>query len=154
MPVRAFLDGEGWTYEDVEGRDAIRCGIQGDNASYMMFFDAVEDISFLAVYVLAQVAVPVERRAEVALYLSRANYGLRLGNFELDLDDGEVRYKVGIGLGDGTLTSGMVGEMVGASVSTMDRYFSGLMSVGFGNATAYDACRIVEADIPTRRRED
>ena len=29
----------------------------------------------------------------MAEYLHRANYGLRVGNFELDYDDGEIRYK-------------------------------------------------------------
>lgn len=34
------------------------------------------------------------KRARVAEYLHRANYGLNIGNFEFDYDDGEVRYKV------------------------------------------------------------
>lgn len=146
-PARAYLESEDWTFDEVDGRDALVCRVTADSASFQVVFDAVEELRFLLVYVLAQVSIPVERRPEVALYLARANYGMRIGNFELDLDDGEVRYKASIALGDGALTPGMVGELVGASVTTMDRYFSGLMSVGFGTSSAYDACRIAEADV-------
>jgi hypothetical protein len=37
--------------------------------------------------------VPEARRLEVSHFLTRANYGLADGNFELDFEDGEVRYK-------------------------------------------------------------
>ena len=34
-----------------------------------------------------------DKRDVVCRYITRANYGLRNGNLEMDLDDGEVRYK-------------------------------------------------------------
>ena len=37
--------------------------------------------------------MPAERRLEVSEFLTRANHGLADGNFELDFDDGEVRFK-------------------------------------------------------------
>ena len=38
-------------------------------------------------------ARPEEMRVPMAEFLTRANYGLRIGNFEMDFEDGEVRYK-------------------------------------------------------------
>ena len=45
------------------------------------------------------IAVPAMKADEnskvnVMEYITRANYGLRNGNFEMDVNDGEVRYKV------------------------------------------------------------
>ncbi len=46
------------------------------------------------VYTVFPVKAPEEKRGAVAAFLTRANYGLILGSFELDFDDGEIRFKV------------------------------------------------------------
>jgi hypothetical protein len=44
----------------------------------------------VAFYTHVQCRVPKEKRPVLIEYLTRANYGLWLGNFELDLRDGEI----------------------------------------------------------------
>ncbi len=66
-----------------------------------------------------------------AEYLTRANYGLRIGNFEMDFSDGEVRYKTSIDVKGGNLTPSMVKVIVYANLHTMDRYLPGIMEVIF-----------------------
>ena len=46
------------------------------------------------VYTTLLQAVPEEKRSAVAEFITRANYGLPGGNFEMDWRDGELRYKV------------------------------------------------------------
>ena len=46
------------------------------------------------VYTTALLAVPEEKRSAVCEFITRANYGLPSGNFEMDCNDGELRYKV------------------------------------------------------------
>ena len=46
------------------------------------------------VYAISPVGADVsnlEERAAMAEFLCRANYGMRYGNFEMDLQDGELR---------------------------------------------------------------
>ena len=40
--------------------------------------------------------VPAKRRSKVAEFITRANWGLIEGNFEMDFDSGALRYRVGI----------------------------------------------------------
>ena len=34
------------------------------------------------------------KRQDIAEYLTRANYGMVMGNFEMDYSDGEIRYLI------------------------------------------------------------
>ena len=94
-------------------------------------------------YLKAPTMVPEALRSDAALYLSRVNYGLVIGNFELDLSDGEVRFKCASHVPGSELSTEMVKYAVASAVSMMDRFFPGLMAVLYGGKdpkAAYDNC--------------
>jgi hypothetical protein len=92
-----------------------------------------------------QCKVPPEKRQAVAEFIARANHGILVGNLELDLSDGEIRYKSSIALADGELTPGMADTLVGVNVSTLDRYLPGIMSLLWNDVSAEDAVALAEA---------
>jgi hypothetical protein len=102
------------------------------------------DLEEFLFYAVAPVKVPEDVRIAVAEYVTRANYGLRIGNFELDYSDGEVRYKSSIDFEGQTLTSELIRNAIYPAVHTMDRYLSGLLRVSFGGATPLEAIEEVE----------
>src|SRR5215212_5325423 len=67
-----------------------------EEAGSVLVVQAWDDRNQAAAYVIRDEPVPPERREAVALLLTRANYGIYLGNFEMDLDDGEIRFKVSV----------------------------------------------------------
>lgn len=78
--------------------------------------------------------VPDARRVAVAELLSRINVRLGFGNFELDFDDGEVRFRLGEDVEGGWLSEGVVDRMMGYTLITLDRYHQAVMTVAFGMA--------------------
>lgn len=80
-------------------------------------------------YVRCQLRVPEAKRQIASDFLTYANYGLTLGNFELDHSDGEVGFKAAVPYMGSELSKEMVKQMAGACFSTMDRYLPGLMAV-------------------------
>ncbi len=88
---------------------------------------------------------PEGRRKEVADFVTRANYGMNIGNFEMDMEDGEIRFKVSVDVESGVLSNVMVRNVMMAGFGTVDRYFPGLMSVIYGNAIPSVAVRESEA---------
>ena len=98
----------------------------------------------IVLHSVVRFAVPAERRDAVALYLTRANFGLAVGNFELDLDDGELRFKTSIDFGESPLDLEMLRRHVGISLRTVDRYLPGVVSVIDG-ASPKEAARALEA---------
>jgi hypothetical protein len=75
----------------------------------------------------------------------RANYGMIVGNFEIDLDDGEVRYKTSVDVEGVTATRQLIQNLVAPNVITMDRYLPGLLSVAFGGKHPAEAIAEIEA---------
>ncbi len=75
----------------------------------------------------------------MAQFLARANFGLRSGKFELDLDDGTLRFQSGLILEDTELTEALITRHCYNNVNTMSQYFSAIMKVMFGGCTPEEA---------------
>lgn len=86
-------------------------------------------------------------RALVSEVLTRANHGLALGAFDIDMDDGDISYHIGqIILGE-RLEDEMIGGLVATALAAADRYFPGLMRVMFAGHTPDDAVYLCELDL-------
>lgn len=142
--VESYLIDIGWKFEKDDEASVIKTGVNATNASYRLIIYAIEDKDLLTVYVSQDNNIPESKRAAVAEFIARANFGLNLGNFDFDMDDGELGYKVAVDVEGGSLSLDMVGNMVGAAVATMDKYYPGLMSVLFANVAAHDAILQIE----------
>jgi hypothetical protein len=89
---RVFVE-NGWPYSEVAGAPVLLSELSGPEGSWDFYAHAVEEKDLVLLYSIAPHRVPAERRLEVSEFLTRANHGLADGNFELDFDDGEVRFK-------------------------------------------------------------
>jgi len=95
---------------------------------------------------LLPITISRDKRQVVMEYVTRANFGLPLGHFEMDLDDGEVTFTTSVELADGKLTHLMLAVLVAAHFHTVDRYLSGLYQVLFSHQTPLVAILACEAD--------
>lgn len=85
------------------------------------------------------VAVPVDRRAAVGEFLLRVNYSLRLGSFELDFHDGEVRFRISDAFGERPVAEEMLTYWLLAATKTVDGFFPVLMRVIFAHMSPEQA---------------
>ena len=95
-------------------------------------------------YSYCPVKVPENKRPLVGDFLTRANYGLLVGNFEMDYNDGEVRYKTSIDVEGNKLSVALVKRLVYDNLAVMDRYLPGVLSVIYGGASPTEAIAQVE----------
>lgn len=140
-----YFDRDGWKYRRMEDYSALEMGVAGENGNYrlVVLVDGERAIVRFLTFVEGKVAEP--RRREVMEYVTRANYGLLLGNFELDLGDGEVRFKCSVDVEESTITYRQYQNLLFVSLATMDRYYPGLQRVLQGSADA--AAAIVESEL-------
>lgn len=89
---------------------------------------------------------PPEHRPEVMKFVTLANYGMQVGNFELDLEDGEVRFKTSIDVEGVDLGEGLLRNMVELNILMMGLYYDGLVAVMRGGMTAEEAIAEIEDD--------
>lgn len=77
--------------------------------------------------------------ASMAEFICRVNYGLRNGNFELDMRDGEIRYKSYVDCRNITPSAEIVSRSIQYPAVMFERYGEGIVDVIFGNRTAKEA---------------
>lgn len=141
--VRFFTEDK-WKFQRNEGEPVLRMGFKGKSGTWTCHAHALEDSRRFVFLSVMQSPVPEDKRLAVAEFLTRANYTLLLGNFEMDFSDGEVRYKTAIAVDDGGLTQAMIKVMVYTNVLSMDRYLPGIMSVIEGGASPEAALADIE----------
>ena len=126
--MTAWFDKDEWKYEPLQDT-VIRMGFQGTNGRWQCYAQAREETQQFVFYSVSPINTPEGRRAAMAEFITRANYGMMIGNFEMDFSDGEVRYKTSVDVEDTELNAALMKPLIYANVSTMDRYFPGISSV-------------------------
>jgi hypothetical protein len=151
--VLGWFEDDGWNLTPSDDGHTWVASVEGENGRWPVLVQVFADRGVFACYSLAPVSPPASRHAEVLAYLTRANAGLVTGNFEVDLDTGEIRYKTAIDLSDvdeadlasGAVVRALVADLTYTNVATLDRYLPGLLQVVAGSASAADAVAAIEA---------
>ena len=81
------------------------------------------------VYSMIPFRIPDPRHTAIAVFLTRANYGLAIGNFELDFDDRDVRHKTSVDVEGAALEQPLIDHLFLANVVTVDRYLRAMEAV-------------------------
>ncbi|HEX9018452.1 MAG TPA: YbjN domain-containing protein, partial [Anaerolineaceae bacterium] len=127
--VESFLTADDWPYTLINDNLVCKTGFEGKNGQFTCFAQERPEQEQLVFYSIFPVRVTIEHIAAAAEFITRANYGMIIGNFELDYQDGEIRYKTSVDVEDVALAESLVQNLVYANVLTMDKYLPGLMRV-------------------------
>lgn len=150
--VLGWFAEDGWTLTPAEGGSTWASTVEGDHGRWMTLLQVVDDRSVFVFYSLLPVSPAGARIPDVVEYATRANFGMITGNFEVDVDTGDVRYKTAIDLSEvapddlasGTVVRSLVADLTYTNVSTADRYLPGLLQVVAGSLTPADAVEAAE----------
>jgi hypothetical protein len=132
----------GLRFTQIAGEPRFMLAITGEHAHYVCHLRVDEDRCFVLFYTLCPLVVPEDARGRMAEFVARANYGLPIGNFELDVRDGEIRFKTSLDIEDAQLTEPLLRPVVYANTHTMDRYMPGVVEVLYRGG---DPASVVEA---------
>lgn len=137
--ICAYFEENQWVFDRLEGREVLRMGFQGEVGKWTCFAQAREKQQQFVFYSRPDFQVPENLRGAMAEFVTRANYGVILGNFELDFNDGELRYKTAIDIEGGELLPQFIRNLVGTNITMMDRHLMALQSVATGERTPLEA---------------
>lgn len=142
--LQRFFADEEWPVRPFEDEPAMEGMFEGEHGEFRVVALADELEERVAIYAVAPEVCPPERRAAVAELLTRANYGMMIGNFELDLDDGEIRYKGSLDVEGVELPVAMLRNLTYSCCTTLDLYRPALRAVLDGAASPREAVDLVE----------
>lgn len=135
---------DGWPVERLDERSTVRFFFSSQFGDLRCYAQIRQSEQQLLCYTLAPVKAPEEARLRVAEFLTRANYGLPIGNFEMNFRDGEVRYKSSLDFEGERLTGHLIRNTFYPAIYTMEEYLPGLLLVMFGNEAPELAIRAIE----------
>ena len=132
-----FLDDDDWKYE-YRGEKKLfvmGVGLKCRMQSARLYID-VKDDAYL-VYAISPISGSEETSSELMRYLTRANYALINGNFELDVRDGEVRYKSYVNCDSlSELPAAIIRDSIYVPCAMMNKYGDGIAAIAMGYSDA------------------
>lgn len=140
--ISEWLHGRELKHDFDAERGVFKLGFSGDHGDVRMAIAAEEDSVRMVTHPGNK--VPTASRAAICEAITRANYGMKIGCFEMDMEDGELLFKVchlsgGLPLGDETLE-----HLVFVGPAMMERYLPAFLSVIYGNEDVSLAVKAAE----------
>jgi hypothetical protein len=151
-----FFQTDDWPFVQIAEQPALQTSFQGNNGKWNCYANTrIEQQQFIF-YSVCPVNTPEDKRLAMAEFIARANYGMAIGNFELDFADGEIRYKTSIDVEGDELSFALIKQLVYANVTMMDEYLPGMMTVIYGDVSPEEAINQIEliSDIPQSLDEE
>ncbi|MBR6618340.1 MAG: hypothetical protein IKL00_10785 [Oscillospiraceae bacterium] len=136
--INNFLVQDDWHFSFDENCGIFRfnLGLKGKLKKINYVVDVKDDeYLVLATSPLGAEEENVQMMANMAEFICRANYGLKMGNFEFDYNDGEIRFKVHICCEDVIPTTSIIRRSIYCPATMFDRYSSGIVDIIFNDAS-------------------
>ena len=140
--IKNFLETDNWHYTFNEAKGGFTFGLNMKGQLKKLNYTIIVHENSYSLYTTAPIGADPEDQdmmLRMAEFICRANYGLRNGNFELDMGDGEIRYKCYVYCEGITPTTEIVRTSVYVPAGMFERYAPGILSIIFGGASAKDA---------------
>lgn len=140
--INNYLTEDEWHFSFDEKRGLFKFGLSlKGKIKKINYIVDVKDDEYV-VYAVSPLGADEDDKemvASMAEFVCRANYGLVNGNFELDMRDGEIRFKCFVDCEGITPTSEMVRNSIHCPAAMFKRYGAGIVDIIFGKSSAQEA---------------
>lgn len=141
-----YFDSCDCRYQTNSDDQSISANFRGEAGTYLVVAQIEDEAKLLHVSGYASMRVPEGSRPAVAETVARANHRLRVGKFELDLEQGDLRFHASQVLTEDGLGDSVIYRLIDTTMSMLDMYLPAVLSVIYGNELPKDAIRCVEAE--------
>jgi hypothetical protein len=143
-----WMDSNDWKHDANPEKGTISTGCNLKDVSVRSWLEVHDGEDWQRVMTLTfyPARAPEARRAATAEAINRINQRLVFGNFEMDPEDGEIRFRTTVEA-PSTMDDTLFDRVFHSNLSAADRYFPALMAVAYGNsapASVLDLARPVE----------
>ena len=106
--ARNYLEKNEWNFEVLSDHSTIALGFEGVNGEWHCMIQTRELEEQMIFYSSLSENISSNRIETMMRFITMANYRLVVGNFELDVTDGELNYKTALDLESVTLNNDMI----------------------------------------------
>jgi len=137
--VAVFFEKESWPTNRIEGETACSMRFKGRHGEWTCVAQAYEEDRPFVFYSSCPVKASAETFPAVCELVSRLNYSMLCGNFEIGYLDGDIRFRTSIEMPGHDLEHLMIDRVVYNNVATMDMYLPAILDVVENAARPIDA---------------
>jgi hypothetical protein len=145
--LERFFQEENWAVLYLAEQSVLQLKFQGSQGQWHCYAQAKEAEQQVIFYSVLPVKAPGARRSAIAEFITRANYGIVLGNFEMDFSDGEIRYKTSVGVEGSFLDVALIRQLVYSNLLITDKYLPGIQAVIQGRSAALAIARVENPNV-------
>ena len=129
--LRRYLALGSWNAKPIDGRNAFKATADDELAPRVYYFQIVDQEQFLF-YIQPQLTLLPDMLPRMAEFIARANFGMRIGNFELDYSQAAVCFRSGVNFKGTGLTEALIRGAVEPALAAYDEFFPGVVRVFAG----------------------
>ncbi len=130
-----YLKEKDWIYTSIEDKTVIILGISGKNGKFQCIINVQKLDKKIILFSMFSSNIPENKRVGMAELITRLNYEKFLGNFDMDFETGQVRYKTSLFYGDSLVNDDIIDNLIMTNILTMDSSLDGLMQYIYGELT-------------------
>ncbi len=131
-------------FEVDEENGLVRTRIEGDNGGWQVIAALLaHDHTCLVLSPFPQ-KCPARRRGPCAELLTRINFGRTMGCFEMDYEDGEIRFKTTLSFAQESFNTENLNNLLMFNLASMDRFLPVIMSVIYAGTSPAQALTAVK----------
>lgn len=135
--------------EDTDARISIRIHFQGADLPMTLHIVLRTDRQIATVFSVMPECFAEDRWAEAALAVAVANQGLIDGSFDLNLETGEVRFRLTSSFIETVLSETLFSYLMYVSAETVDRYNDRFAALSRGETDLAEFMRLEQQDAGT-----
>jgi hypothetical protein len=136
------LKQDGWEFEYDDKNELFRLEIRGINTEFICFIIVDEEQESLLCNTHIKLKIPFAKRLEVCNFMNRVNYELAIGNFEMDMDDGEIRFRTYLDSANSEPSREQILNLIWNGAQTFDTYHPGILKILLENYLAEEAVAV------------
>jgi hypothetical protein len=127
--VVEFFKRNKWTFQAVENRPILSANFRGRNGSYRLLVSVDESDDLVQVFCFVPVVVPPHKLAAVSELCIRISHNMKLGRFELNHADGELRFQTYGTYPARDLKEEVLRRVFGVNLAMTDQHFPAFIAV-------------------------
>ena len=134
--LREFLARAPWALDEHPQEQWLRFVTAGRNSEWLVYAFAIDRPRRVVIRSLLEPPLKEDVREQGALLATRINERLDYGSFEVDLDEGSVRFRTSLDLGHAPLDPRLLEPLLAANLATTDEWQPAWLAAANGASAA------------------
>lgn len=139
--VKSFLKENEWEFSKNEKSNIFMFGIGGENGNFQCTIDIKDDNKRVIIYSFCGSNCPKNKQKDMLKLINHINYNLFLGNFEMDQEDGEIRFRTSSYFDKIKPSAKFVQDLVFPNLYAMDKHLPIIMNLIHGGVDINEAIK-------------